>query len=211
MEWQLDTDISFDKYQKWGPQSLQRPFIFHRMFYCADAHGKRECDRAIHQVQRQPSPKQDLKAEVYTMDLIQPRMVWADIRNIYNDVYQLRRSLEESPCDDAMAEKIYQSILEFVKEHLQHRQECAQSLEQQESTSALSSDPPPEFQPRTNAPYKHIKPGSYEEALVVVQDVHCQALIMAHLLEDHIEQLGWQVSCRWSCRLQTVAQLMMLT
>ena len=117
-EWWLDADIFFDEFLKWGPQSLQRPFILHQMFYHVATHDKREHDRAIHQGQRQPSPKWDLKAEAPTMDLIWPGMLWADIRNIYNDVYQLRRLLGESSCDDTMAEKICQSILESVKEHL---------------------------------------------------------------------------------------------
>ena len=29
-----------------------------------------------------------------------------DMRNIYNEVYQLKRSPGESPCDDAMAKRI---------------------------------------------------------------------------------------------------------
>ena len=32
---------------------------------------------------------------------------------------------------------------------------------------------------------------SYEEALAVVQDVHHWALIVAHLLEDHLEWLSY--------------------
>ena len=97
------------------------------MFYYAAAHGKRECDRAIHWGQKQPSPKWNLKVEAPTVDLIWPGMLWADIRNIYNDVYQLWRLPGESPYDNTMAEKISHSILESVKEHLQHRWECAQS------------------------------------------------------------------------------------
>ena len=61
-------------------------------------------------------------------------------------MYQLRRLSGKSPCDDARAEKICQSILESVKEHLQHRQEWAQSQEQWGSASAPRSDPPPAFQ-----------------------------------------------------------------
>ena len=170
-----------------GPQSLQRLFILHWMFYHATTHGKREHDRAICQGWRQPSPKLDLNAEAPAMHLIWPWMLWADIRNIYNDVYQLRRFLGESPCDDAMAEKTCQSILESVKEHLWHRQECAQSLEQWGSANAPRSDPPPEFQMRACAPCKHIEPDSYEEAMAVAQDMHHQVLIVVHLLEDNIE------------------------
>ena len=70
----LDANIFLDEYQKWGPQSLQRPFILHQMFYHASTHVKKECDRAICWGQRQPSPKWDLRVEVPAMDLIQPRM-----------------------------------------------------------------------------------------------------------------------------------------
>ena len=110
-----DADIFLDEYQKWGPQSLQRPFILHQMFCHVTIHGKREHDRAIHWGQRQPSPKWHLKAEVPTMDLVQPTMLQADIRNIYNDVYQLRRLLGEIPCDNAIAKKICQSILRICE------------------------------------------------------------------------------------------------
>ena len=97
-----------------------------------------------------------------------------------------------------MAKKIHQSILESVKEHLQCRQKHAQLLEQWDSASALRSGPTLEYQPGAHALYKLIKPDSYEKALVVAQDVHCQALVAAHLLEDHIEWLSQQVSYR-SC------------
>ena len=113
---------------------------------------------------------------------ISPGMLWADIRNIYNDVYQLRKLLGESSCDDAMAKKICQSILESVKECLWCRWEHAQLPGQWGSTRTPRSDPPLEFQTGTCAPYKHIKPDSYEEALALAQDAHHQELIAAHLL-----------------------------
>ena len=69
-EQQLGADIFLDEYWKWGPQSLQRPFILHWMFYPAATHCQRECDRAIHWGQMQPSSKWDLKVKVPTMDLV---------------------------------------------------------------------------------------------------------------------------------------------
>ena len=158
LERQLDANIFLDEDQKWGPQSLQRPFILYQMFCHAAAHGKRECDRTICWGWRQSSPKWGLKAEVPVMDLIWPGMLWVDIRNIYNDVYQLKRLPGESPCDNATVENICQSILESVKEHLWHRWECTKLPEQCNSTSTLSSDPPLEFKPRAHAPYKHTEP-----------------------------------------------------
>ena len=149
--------------------------------------------------QRQPSPKWDLKAEVPAMDLIWPTTLQADIRNIYKDVYQLRRLLGEIPCYDATAKKIHQSITESVKECLWHKQGHVQLPEQQDSASEPCSDSPLGLQHGAWALHGHIEPDSYEEVLVVAQDVHHQALIMAHLLEDHIEQLGWKVSHRQSC------------
>ena len=172
----LDANIFLNEYWKWKAQTLQRPFILHRMFYHAAALSKKEHDRTICWGWRHPTPKWDLEVEVPTMDLICPGMFWADIRNIYNDVYQLKRLPEERPCDGMTAERVCQSILESVKEHLQCRQEHIQSQEQGDLDRVPRSHPPPKSQPGTHVLHEHIEPESYDEALVVGRDTHYQAL-----------------------------------
>ena len=83
------------------------------MFTHAMATGQKEHDQAIHWGWQQPSAKWDLGAEPSTIDLIGPEMSQAEIRVIYNDIYQLWRSPRRSPCDEETGERIYQEILDI--------------------------------------------------------------------------------------------------
>ena len=60
-----------------------------------------------------------------------------------------------------------------------------------------------EFHAQTQATCNHFghfqdrQQESWEEALMLVRDVHCQVLVTAAMLEGHIEQLSHSVSCGW--------------
>ena len=56
--------------------------------------------------------------EPSAMDLVCPGMPQAEIRVIYNDVYQLQKLPMRRPCNKGTEERIHQEILDFIKEHL---------------------------------------------------------------------------------------------
>ena len=118
VERQLDADAFLDECPCWGHHWLYRMFLMLWMFAHAMATGQNEHDWAIHQGWWPPSPKWLLGAEPSAMDLIGPEMSWAEIRVIYNDVYQLQKLPGRSPCDKETGERICWEILDSVKEHL---------------------------------------------------------------------------------------------
>ena len=72
-----------------------------------------------------------------------------------------------------MEERVHQEILDSVKEHLQHRQECTQSQEKLRQIPAGTTRPEQwaEFHDRVCTTYDHfkdLKEGSCEEALSIV-------------------------------------------
>ena len=81
-------------------------------------------------------------------------------------------------------------ILDSVREHLQHRQECTQPEEKWDPTSTSRLNPHMEFWARTHTPYQLIEPDLCEEAMLVVWDVHHQVLVAVAILEDHIKRLS---------------------
>ena len=76
----------------------------------------------------------------------------AEIRVIYNDIYQLQRSPWRSPCDDETGEKICQEILDSIKECLWCRWVPTQPEEEPmwSPTSTSETDGQAKFQARTS-------------------------------------------------------------
>ena len=196
----------------------------HQMFTHAAATGWKEHDQAIHWGWWQHSPKWDLGVEPSAMDLISPGMSWAEIRVIYNGVYQLWRSPRRSPCDEEIGERIHQEVQDSVKECLLHRQVSAQLEEELKwsPTGTSKMDIQAKFQARTHATYDHFKKmlwDSCKEAIAMVRDAHWWALVAMALLEENIKWLGHFVThgqsgshqclgshrCSGSCRRSQLA------
>ena len=93
------------------------------------------------------------------------------------------------------------SILDSVKECLWHRWDSTQLEEEsrQSPTSTMTPRMPAqaEFHAWTQATYDHYQnmwQDSFEDALAVTWDTHCQALVAAAMLESHIERLSCSVT-----------------
>ena len=197
-EWWLDANAFLDKYPRGEPLRLHCPFILHRMFSHAVAH-----DLGIHWGQHKPSPEWDLGAGPSTMDLIGPGMPQAEIRVIYSNVYQLRRSPRRSPCDKETWERICQEILDFIKECLWHRQ-VSEHLEEglkQSPTGTSKTDAEAEFHTRACITYNHFKNmwwDSCTKVLAEAREAHHQALAAVALLKENIKWLSHSVTQWWS-------------
>ena len=114
--------------------SIHHPFLLYKMFLHAAANGRKEHDHAIHWSWWQPSPERDLEAELW-------------------------RSSGKSPCDAKMEQRVWQDILDFIKEHLWHRWEHAQPEERlrQSPTGTSRPDPWVKAQDRVCAMYNHLE------------------------------------------------------
>ena len=85
----------------------------------------------------EPSPRQDLEVEPSAMDVIGPETSQAQIRVIYDEVYQLHRLPGRSPCNEGTGERFCQEILDLVKECLWHRWGSTQPEENQGEVSLV--------------------------------------------------------------------------
>ena len=94
-------------------------------------------------------------------------MLQVDIRSIYNDIYQLKRLPGESPCDGTTAERVCQSILGVCEGGPPVRARACPIARAARPHQYPKVHPPPKSKPRTHVLHKHIKPESYQEALVM--------------------------------------------
>ena len=79
-------DLFLDEYPQWEAASLQCPVILQGMFAHAKTTGQKEIKWAICHNCQQSYPGLNVKAEVPT------KTTRDEIRELYNDVYQLKRS-----------------------------------------------------------------------------------------------------------------------
>ena len=100
------------------------------MFTHAEATRQKERDHAICQGCQQPAPEGDLSVEVPAVELMGFKTTQEEIQRVYNEVYQLKRAPGAEPCNVEMVVNIHQEILGSIKEHLHHRRDYAQLMEE---------------------------------------------------------------------------------
>ena len=103
-EWQLDTDAYLQEQRWWTQGRLHCEFLCQQMFLHAAATGWSEHNCTICWGWREPSPKQDLGVEPTAMELATLDSMCQDIKNLYQDVYQLHRLSRRGQCKEAMEE-----------------------------------------------------------------------------------------------------------
>ena len=91
------------------------------MFAHTETAGWKEYDCTIQQGHWQPSLEWDASVEAPAIELVGYKTTQAEIRALYNEVYQLKRTPRTVPCDLEAEEEIHQEILKSLKEHLWHR------------------------------------------------------------------------------------------
>ena len=85
----LDADLFLDKYAQWKAGSPKHPVILQGMFAHAEMIGQMEFEWAICHGHWQSYPGLDPKVEVPAIQLVTTR---DEIQELYNDVFQLKRS-----------------------------------------------------------------------------------------------------------------------
>ena len=170
-----------------------------------EAVGQKEYDHLVCWGHQQPLPERDVQVEVTIMELLTHEATKEEILGLYHQVYQLKRNPGEVPCSHDTEQEIHIEILETLKEHLWHRWGPALPGEEwrQATTSIRNTRTPAqaEFHARAKVTYNDFRNchhDTFQEALAVAWDIHCQALVAAVLLEGHIERLSCSISCEHS-------------
>ena len=87
-----DADLFLDEYPWWEASGPQCPIILQGMLVHAKTTGQKEIEWAICHSHWQSYPGLNTKAEVPTIQLVGFKTMRDKIQELYNDIYQLKRS-----------------------------------------------------------------------------------------------------------------------
>ena len=194
----LNAYLFLDEIPRWESGSPHCPYLLQRMFTQAENAGQREYNCVRWRGCPQSVLEHDASQETFAVELVGYRTTCEEFFNLYQEVYQLKRTIGLVPGDEEVADWIHQEVLNSLKECIQHRQSPAQPEEPLGHRSRKSAQA--EFHSRKKVTWDHFdhywdrQEESWEEALRVARDAHHQALVVATLLEGHIISLHHSVS-----------------
>ena len=125
-------DLFLDEYPQWRAGSPQCLVILQGMFACAKVAGWKGYEWVIHCGHRQSYPWLDAKVEVSAIQLVGFKTTRERIWELYNNVYQLRRSPGPPPHGPECTEELVQEICTSLGEQLWQRWGSAQLMEEPE-------------------------------------------------------------------------------
>ena len=99
MECLMDIDMFLDEYPCWEAEGLYHPLILQEMFLCATHSGTREAEQMVHQGCWHGLPHLDLQADASVMQSMGPCTSREEIRDLYYQVYKLRRLAGSLLCE----------------------------------------------------------------------------------------------------------------
>ena len=108
------------------------------MFLHATKQGQKEAKRFIHQGCQQSLPRPDTEADIPAMQLVGYLTFHKEIRDLYHDVYLLRRSPSLPPCRPWHRQEVIQDILSSLCSHL-HRQGGTAMLEEDQQGATVTA------------------------------------------------------------------------
>ena len=94
----LDAKLFLDEYPRWDTGGLHHPFILQWMFIHATKFGQKEAERIIHHSYWQGLLKLDPVADISAVQLVGYQMSSKEIRDLYHQVYVLKRFPGPPPC-----------------------------------------------------------------------------------------------------------------
>ena len=154
----LNTYVFFDEIPQCKSGGPHCPYLLQRMFTQAENTGQREYDH-IRQRGHPQSMLKDACQVTSAVELVGYRTTHKEVFNLYQEVYQLKRTLGLVPGDQDVADQIHQEILNSLKEHIW----CRQSPTQPEEPSGHRSRKPAqaEFLNQNKATWDHF--GHYQD------------------------------------------------
>ena len=130
----LDIGLFLDKYPRWELGMPHRAVILHEMFLHAADKGWKEAEWMVHWGLCGSVHDSGSEADQSAMELVGYHTSQSEMRDIYQSIYLLRRTLGLPPCGAQSRRKAIQDILSSLKGRL-HRCGCStfvRNLEPQE-------------------------------------------------------------------------------
>ena len=150
----LNTYLFLDEIPQWDSGRPHCPYLLQRMFTQTENAGHREYDHVRWRGCPQLASEQDASQKTPAVDLVGYKTTQEEIFNLYQEVYQLKRTPGPVPGNPEVAEKICQEILDSLEEHLQCRQGTSYLEETSRHRSRTSAQN--EFHTQMKAAYDHL-------------------------------------------------------
>ena len=133
------------------------------------------------------SAKARPEADITTIQLVGYQTSHKEIRNLYHDVYLLRRSPSSLPCRPQQRKEAIQDILSSLRSHLHRQGGTAMLEEDQWGAAGTTSWPLCQLKSQYGSRRRE---DLHDEALQEAREAHQLALEAAHMLEQNIERLS---------------------
>ena len=179
-----------DGYVRWEVGSPHHSIILHEIFLHAAKQGWKEAEWMICQGHQHGLPKLDPQADISAVWSVGPYTSREEFRDLYYQVYKLRRLPESPPCGPEWMEELTTEVVSSLKDHL--RQKEGKPLWGLEEPGLADVQPP-----RSKTPRRGRRGTSTERDLAEVREAHWRALATAAALEEKIERLNWSVTWGW--------------
>ena len=190
MEHQMDVNMFLDGYVRWEVGSPHCSVILHEMFLYAAEQGQKEAEWMICWSCWHGLLKLDPQVDVSAFWLVGPQTSKEEFRDLYYQVYKLRRLPGSPPWGLEWMEKMVTEIVSSLKEHLGQKEgKPLQGLEE----SGLADIQPP----RSKTLMSGRRGTSTKRDLTEAREVHQRVLATMATLEEKIERLSQSVTQCW--------------
>ena len=192
----LDAELFLDKYPQWEIGVQPHPIILQSMFVHATKSGQREAERLIHLGCQHGLLGLDPEADVPTIQLVVYQTSWGEIRNLFDEVYMLRRLPSQWSFRPKQMEEATRDILSSLGDCLQERRGIHRPEEDLWGATAPIPQPGHKTKP---CPWAQGRDNIPDKALQEAREVHQGASEAAHFLELNIERLSQEAN-RTKCQ-----------
>ena len=123
MEWHMDTEMFLDEYPHWEVEGLHSPLVLQEMFLHATHSGRWKAGQMICQGCQHRLPHLDLQVDISAIWLVGPWTSREEIRDLYYQVYKLRRSLGSPMCGPEWAGELTRDVVSSLKNYLRQKED----------------------------------------------------------------------------------------
>ena len=186
----MEIDLFLDGYIRWEVGSPDCSVNLHEMFLHATEQGQKEVEQMICQGHWHSLPNLDLQADVSAVQLVGPQPSKEEFKDLYYQVYKLRRLPESPPWGSERMEKLATKIVSFLIDCL--GQKGGRPLQGLQEPGLADIQPP-----RSKTPRRGRRDTSTERDLTKAREGHWKALATMAALVEEIERLSWSVTRGW--------------
>ena len=121
MERWMDMVMFLDEYLHWKAGGLHHPLIL-QMFLQVAHVGRKETEHMVCQGHQHGLPHLDPQVDVCAIQVVGPQASREEIRDLYHQVYKLRRLPGSPPCGPEQVGELVEDVVSSLKNHLRQKE-----------------------------------------------------------------------------------------